>query len=136
MLVSHHGNLRYPQDLDQCQCNLQHWRRLQLSPPSQSDSSTESNSESSSCNSACSTMSSTSYTLRPRLPITYKEAALSQLYGRPQVRTLNFMSSPFPSSDDESEASDTPAEIKAYSPYSNPNETLTSQGQTHLMTRG
>ena len=38
-----------------------------------------------------------SYSLHPRLPITYNEAALSQLQGRPQVIICNNLSIPFPS---------------------------------------
>ena len=38
-----------------------------------------------------------SYSLCPRLPITYNEAALSQLQGRPQVITCNNLSITFPS---------------------------------------
>ena len=104
----------------------------------QGDSSTESNSESSSPSSACFTTSSAPYTLRPRLPITYDEAALSQLHGRPQVRTLKFVSIPLTSSGDESEASDTPAEVEVDSPCSNQDESPTSRAKAGLtpMTRG
>ena len=41
--------------------------------------------------------STASYSLHPRLPITYNEAALSQLQGRPQVIICNNLSLPFPS---------------------------------------
>ena len=37
------------------------------------------------------------YSLHSRLPITYNEAALSQLQGRPQVIACNNLSIPFPS---------------------------------------
>ena len=40
--------------------------------------------------------STTSYSLCHRLPITYNEAALSQLQGRPQIITCNNLSIPFP----------------------------------------
>ena len=39
--------------------------------------------------------SSASYSLHPRLPITYNETALSWLQGRPQVITCNNLSKPF-----------------------------------------
>ena len=42
--------------------------------------------------------STASYSLCPRVPITYNEAALSHLQGRPQVTICNNMSIPFPSS--------------------------------------
>ena len=108
------------------------------SPPSWCDSSMESDSESSSPSNTCSTVSSTSYTLWPRFPITYNEATLSCLYGRPQVRTLNFLSIPLPSRDDESEASDTPAEVKADSPHSHQDKSPTSRPRAGLtlMSRG
>ena len=107
-------------------------------PPSQGDSSMMSDSESSSLSSACSATSSTSYTLRPRLRITYNQAALSQLHKRPQVRTLSFMSIPLPSSNDESKALDTPAEVEADSPCSNLDESPTNRARARLtpMTRG
>ena len=41
--------------------------------------------------------STASYSLCPRLPITYNEATLSQLQGRPQVIICNNLSIPFPS---------------------------------------
>ena len=41
--------------------------------------------------------STASYSLFPRLPITYNEAALSQLQGRPQVLICNNLPIPFPS---------------------------------------
>ena len=41
--------------------------------------------------------STASYSLHPRLPITYNEAVLSWLQGRPQVITCNNLSIPFPS---------------------------------------
>ena len=41
--------------------------------------------------------STASYSLHPRWPITYNEAALSQLRGRPQVTICNNLSIPFPS---------------------------------------
>ena len=47
-----------------------------------------------------------SYTLCPRLPITYNEAALSQLQGIPQVTICNNLSIPFPS-DSECSTDDT-----------------------------
>ena len=46
------------------------------------------------------------YSLHPRLPIMYNEAALSQLQGRPQVITCNNLSIPFPS-DSECSTDDT-----------------------------
>ena len=73
--------------------------------------------------------SAASYSLFPRLPITYNETALSHLQGRPQVKICNNLSIPFPSdsecstdntdgnqsSDDETDDSDgsTPAEVEA-----------------------
>ena len=42
------------------------------------------------------------YSLHPRLPITYNEAALSQLQGRPQVITGNNLFIPFPSKSEHS----------------------------------
>ena len=63
------------------------------SPASQCDSLMESDSKPSSLDSTCSTAS---YTLQPRLPITYNETALSCLQGKPQVRTLNFLCIPLP----------------------------------------
>ena len=81
----------------------------------QHDSPMESDSTPSSPDSTCSAASTTSYTLWPRLPITYSETAFSHLHERPQVRTYNYLSIPLPlSSDDEemeSEA-DAPAEVK------------------------
>ena len=67
----------------------------------------------------------------------YSEAALNQLHGRPQVRMLNFMSIPLPSSNDESEAC-IPAEVVADSPCSNQDESPTSRARAGLtpMTRG
>ena len=70
--------------------------------------------------------STASYSLCPRLPITYYKAALSCLQGRPQVITCNNLSIPFPS-DSECSTDDTdgnttdgtddpdgsPAEVKA-----------------------
>ena len=50
--------------------------------------------------------STASYSFCPRLSITYNEAALSQLQGRPQVITCNNLSIPFPS-DSESSTDDT-----------------------------
>ena len=83
----------------------------------------------SSPDSTCSTASTTSYTLRPRLPITCNETALSCLQGRPQVRTCNYQSTPLLlSSDDEemeSEA-DASAEVEADSPCTQ-DESLTSR---------
>ena len=63
---------------------------------------------------------------------------MSLLHGRPQGRTLNFMSITFLSSNDESEASDTPAEVEADSPCSNLDESPTSRAKAGLMpmTRG
>ena len=48
------------------------------------------------------------------------------------------MSIPLPSSEDETEASNTPAEVKADSPHSNQDESLTSRPRARLtsMTRG
>ena len=50
--------------------------------------------------------STASYSLCPRLPITYNEAALTQLQGRPQVIICNNLSIPFPS-DSECSTDDT-----------------------------
>ena len=47
--------------------------------------------------SAESQTSTASYSLCPRVPITYNEAALSHLQGRPQVTICNNLSIPFPS---------------------------------------
>ena len=41
--------------------------------------------------------STASYSLCPRVPITYNEAALTRLQGRPQVTICNNLSIPFPS---------------------------------------
>ena len=71
--------------------------------------------------------STASYWLHLRLPITYNEAALSQLQGRPQVITCNNLSIPFPSDSecstdntdgnnslsDTSDSDDSPAEVVA-----------------------
>ena len=90
------------------------------SPPLQNDLSMEPDSSPSSLDS---TTLTASYMLRPRLPITYNEAALRCLNQRPQVRTLNFLSIPLPmSSNDQStesstDASDNPAEVMAGSPH-------------------
>ena len=46
--------------------------------------------------------STASYSLCPRLPITYNEAALSQLQGTPQVITCTNLSIPFPSNSESS----------------------------------
>ena len=68
--------------------------------------------------------STASYSLHPRLPITYNEAALTCLQGRPQVTICNNLSIPFPSNsecstddtsrnssaDDNSESDGSPAE--------------------------
>ena len=77
-------------------------------------------------NSLDSQTSTSSYSLCPRLPITYNEAALSHLQGRQQVITCNNLSIPFPSdsecSTDNTDGNTTngtddpdgsPAEIKA-----------------------
>ena len=80
----------------------------------------ESNSTPSTLDSTWSTASTTSYTLRPRLPIMYNKTALSCLHGRPQARTCNYLSIPLPlSSDDEEMESevDVPAEVEADSPH-------------------
>ena len=69
-------------------------------------------------------ISTASYSLRPRMPITYNEAALTRLQGRPQVTICNNLSVPFPSdsecstddtsgnssADDNSESDGSPAE--------------------------
>ena len=73
--------------------------------------------------------STASYSLCPRLPITYNGTALSHLQGRPQVKICNNLSIPFPSnsecstnntggnqsSDGETDDSDgpTPSEVEA-----------------------
>ena len=95
------------------------------SPQLQCSSSTESTSKPSSPSSTCSVASSASYTLWPRLPITYNEAALSLLQDRQQIRILNNLSIPLliTSSNDESEA-DTPAEVEADSLCQNNDESL------------
>ena len=94
-------SLNYPQALDQHLLHLKHWRQLaqralevHQSALTTSDSDNESSSDSDSPLSACSTPS-TAYTrvLRPRL---HNKAALSQLCGRPQVRTLHNVSIPLP----------------------------------------
>ena len=73
--------------------------------------------------------STASYSFCPRLPITYNEAALSWLQGRPQVITCNNLSIPFSSdseystegtdsntsSGDTSDTDGSPAEVMAYS---------------------
>ena len=46
--------------------------------------------------------------LRPRYPISYNETLLARLNGIPQIRTLNNLSIPIPSSDSDLE--DTPEE--------------------------
>ena len=87
------------------------------SPPMQCDSTMESNSVPGSADSQASTAS---YSLHPRLPITYNEAALSKLHSRPQVGILNNLSIPLPissSSDSEFTSNgsedDDPAEAEA-----------------------
>ena len=94
--------------------------------------------EPSSPSSTSSTVSSASYTLQPRLPITYNKTTLTHLHSRLQVRTLNFVSIPLPSSNDKAEASDSPAEVKADSPCSKHDESLTSRCRAALtpVTRG
>ena len=71
--------------------------------------------------------STASYSLHPRLPITYNEAALRQPQGRPQVIICNNLSIPFPSSsecstddtngnissDDTSDTDGSPAKVMA-----------------------
>ena len=94
----------------------------------------ESNSTSSSLDSRCSTVSTTSYTLRPRLPITYNKTPLSHLHGRPQVRTCNYLSIPLPLSNDDKEIeseADASAEVKADSPCTQ-DESLTSTTKVRL----
>ena len=72
-----------------------------------------------------------SYSLCPRLPITYNEATLSQLQGRPQVKICNNLFIPFPSnsdcstdntdgnqsSDDMDDSDGSPTEVKADSSH-------------------
>ena len=85
------------------------------------------------------------YSLCPRLPITYNEAAVSWLQGRPQVTTCNSLSIPFPS-DSECSTDDTdgntstdgtdntdgsPAEVEADSSHRE-NHWQQGQARTHL----
>ena len=56
--------------------------------------------------------STASYSLYPRVPITYNEAALTHLQGRPQVTICNNLSIPFPS-DSECSTDDTNGSISA-----------------------
>ena len=51
--------------------------------------------------------STASYSLCPKLPITYNERALSCLQGRPQVKICNNLSIPFPSDSECSTTDDT-----------------------------
>ena len=51
--------------------------------------------------------STASYSLCPRLPITYNETALSHLRGRPQAEICNNLSIPFPSNSEWSTTDDT-----------------------------
>ena len=60
--------------------------------------------------------STASYSLCPRLTITYNEAALSQLQGRPQVITCNNLSIPFPSNS-ECSTDDTDELVKELSKH-------------------
>ena len=63
--------------------------------------------ESSGISSPCSAASTTSTRiLRPRLPIMCNETALSQLHGRPQIRTLTNVSIPIPASTEEESPTD------------------------------
>ena len=101
------------------------------------DSSSQSSSTSP--HSTCCTAST--HILRPRLPITYNEAALSCLHGRAQVKTLNNVSIPLPiSSDEESptaEAKGNSVHSLELSPASSPDPrlTCTDQGRSHQYTR-
>ena len=90
--------------------------------------------------------STASYSLCPRLPISYNEAALSHLQGRPQVITCNNLSIPFPSnsecSTDDTDGNTTdgtdnpdgyPAEVEADSSCQQV-ETLTAGTGTDMPT--
>ena len=81
---AHLRNLEYPQHLHQ------HWPHpvtqeevVAGSPLTQHNSTMEFNSTHSSWDSTCSAASTASYTLCPRLPLTYNETVLSCLCGRP-----------------------------------------------------
>ena len=111
-----------------------------------SNSNSESSNDSDSPHSTCSAASTTSpRVLRPRLPITHNEAALSWLHGRPQVRTFHSMSIPLPFSDEESPWSsdsseqesptveaeaNSPTSPEELSPVSRPDDGL-PQGRSH-----
>ena len=106
------------------------------SPPQQHDSSLESD-----CNPSYpdSTMLTISYMLQPRLPVTYNEAALRCLNGRPQVSTLNFLLIPILlCSNDESTTSNTdastPAEAEADSPCQQDKSLTSSTRHGHTLT--
>ena len=107
------------------------------SPASQQDSLMESDSDPSSPDSTCSTAPNA---LWSRLPITYNETAFSCLHGRPQVRTLNFLSIPLSvSSNNESgsEASDLPEEVMEDSPHTQAESpTCSPRARLTPMTRG
>ena len=70
------------------------------SPPIKCGSTIESDSTPSSLDSQASTAS---YSLCPRLPITYIKAALNKLQGRPEVRTFHNLSIPLPITSNDSE---------------------------------
>ena len=72
-----------------------------------SSESGDSENKSSSISSLCSTASNTSTrTLRPKLPITYNDIALSQMHGRPQIRKLPNISILLPTSSKEESPTD------------------------------
>ena len=80
---------------------------------SQMSKDSSSRSSNSFSHSTCSTAST--HILRPRLHITYNKAALSCLYRRPPVKTLNNISIPHPISSDEESPT---AEAESLSPNS------------------
>ena len=97
VLILH--SLSYPLVLNQCLLHLRHWRRSvwRALTVHHSHPWCPVNPAATLPHSTCSATSTVStWVLRPRLPITYNEAALSQLHGRPQVRRLHNVSIPFP----------------------------------------